>query len=158
MASLGIESLFTNIILKETVNNRACFEQGVPWLQANMECGFTLKCVRDLIITYRQINNCVNDLHNKNLHNGKSKKSDLFKLFEAATSESSFIFDSLHYRKIDGVAANSPLGPTLVNVFPYHYEKEFWTIVHVILNLLYTEGMLMKCLFFFHLENISSLL
>ena len=65
MASLNVESLFTNIPLKETINN------------------------------------CVSDLHNKNLCNGKLNKSDLFKLLETATSESSFIFDFLPYKQIN---------------------------------------------------------
>ena len=34
---------------------RARFEQGVPDIQANIECRFTLKRVRDMIITYDQI-------------------------------------------------------------------------------------------------------
>ena len=34
---------------------RACFEQGVPWIQATIECGFTLKRVRDMIRTYSQM-------------------------------------------------------------------------------------------------------
>ena len=58
MATLDVESLFTNIPLNEIINN------------------------------------CVSDLHNKNcVMNGKIRKTDLFKLFETATSESSFIFD-----------------------------------------------------------------
>ena len=89
MASLDVESLFTNIPLKETINN------------------------------------CVNDLHNKTLYNGKLNKSNLFKLLETATSESSFIFDFLLYKQIDGVAMGSPLGPTLANAFLCHYEKEW---------------------------------
>ena len=80
MESLDVESLFTNIPLKET-------------------------------------NNCVSDLHNKNLYNGKLNKSDLFKLLKRATSESSFILDFLLYKQIDGVAISSPLGPTLANAF-----------------------------------------
>ena len=56
MVSLDVESLFTNIPLKETINN------------------------------------CVNDLRNKDLYNGKLNKSDLFKLLKTANSESSFIF------------------------------------------------------------------
>ena len=36
--------------------------------------------------------NFVSDLHNKNLYNGKLNKSDLFKLLETATSDSTFIF------------------------------------------------------------------
>ena len=33
------------------------------------------------------INNCVSDLNNKNLYNGRLSKRDLFKLLETATSE-----------------------------------------------------------------------
>ena len=84
MASLDVQSLFTNIPLKETINN------------------------------------CVSDLHNKNLYNEKLNKSDLFKLLETATSESSFIFDFRLYKQIDGVAMGSPLGPTLANAFLCH--------------------------------------
>ena len=89
MASLDVELLFTNIPLKEAINN------------------------------------CVSDLHNKNLYNGKLNKSDLFKLLETATSESSFIFDFLLCKQIDGVAMGSPLGPTLANAFLCHYKKEW---------------------------------
>ena len=89
MASLDVESLFTNIPLHETIKN------------------------------------CVEDLHNKNLYNGKLNKAELFKLLETATSESSFIFDYLLYKQIDGVAMGSPLGPTLANAFLCHYEKEW---------------------------------
>ena len=67
MASLNVESLFTNIPLYETINN------------------------------------CVSDLHNKNVYNGKLSKRDLFKLLETLTSESSFIFDYLLYKRVDGV-------------------------------------------------------
>ena len=71
------------------------------------------------------INNCVSDLHNKNLYNGKLSKRDPFKLLETATSESSFIFDYLLYKHIDGVAMGSPLCPTLANAFLCHYKKEW---------------------------------
>ena len=88
MASLDIESLFTNIPLNEANNN------------------------------------CVSDLHNKNLYNGKLSKRDLFKLLETATSKSSFNFDNLLYKQVDGVAMGSPLSPTLSNACSCHYEKE----------------------------------
>ena len=65
MASLDVESLFTNIPLSETINN------------------------------------CVSDLHNKNLYNGTISKRDFFKLLETATSESSFILDYLLDKQID---------------------------------------------------------
>ena len=122
MASLDIESLYTNIPLKE------------------------------------KINNCVSDLHNKNLYNAKLNKSDLFKLLETATSESSFIFDFLLYKHIDGIAMGSPLGPTLVNAFLCHYEKESLDNCPSHFKPIVYKGMLMIFLFFFHLKNISSLL
>ena len=92
MASLDVEPLFTNILLKETINH------------------------------------CVSDLHNKNLYNGKPKKSDQLKLLETATSESSFIFNFLLYKQIDGIVMPPPpppLGSTLANTFVCHYEKEW---------------------------------
>ena len=33
-----------------------CFEKGVPWHSDKLECGFTLKLIHDMIITYSQ--NC----------------------------------------------------------------------------------------------------
>ena len=71
------------------------------------------------------INNCVGDLHNKNIYNGKLSKRDIFKLLEAATSKSSFILDYLLYKQVDGVIVGSSLGPTLANAFLCHYEKEW---------------------------------
>ena len=71
------------------------------------------------------MNNCVSDIHNKSIYNGKLNKSALFKPLETATSESSFIFDSLLYKQIDRVAVGSPLGPTLANAFLCHYKKEW---------------------------------
>ena len=70
------------------------------------------------------INNCISNLHNKNLYNGKLSKGDIFKLLETVTSKSSFIFDHVLYKQVDRVAMGSPLGPTLANAFLCHYEKE----------------------------------
>ena len=63
------------------------------------------------------INNCVSDLHNKNLYNRKLNKYDLLKLLETASRECSFIFYFLIYKQIDRVAMGSPLGPTLAIAF-----------------------------------------
>ena len=71
------------------------------------------------------INNCISDLHNKNLYNQKISKRDLFKLLGTATSKSSFIFDYLVYKQVDGVAMDSLFGPILANAFLCHYEKEW---------------------------------
>ena len=81
VASLGVDSLFTNIPLNEAINN------------------------------------CVSYLHNKNLYNGKLSKRDLLKVLETATSESSFIFDYLLYKQVEGVGMSSLLGFTLGNAF-----------------------------------------
>ena len=89
MASLDVESLFTNIPLNETVNN------------------------------------CVSDLHNKFLYNGKLSKRALFKLLETATSKSYFMFHYLLYKQVDRVAMVSPLGPILTDAFLSHYEEEW---------------------------------
>ena len=81
------------------------------------------------------INNCVSDLHNEDLYKGKLRKRDLFKLLETETSESSFIFDYLLYKQVDGVAMGSPLGPTLANAFYATMKKNGWIIVQPTLNL-----------------------
>ena len=89
MASLDVESFFTNIELNETINN------------------------------------CISDLHNKNIYNSKFSERDLFKLPKTATKKSSFIFDYLLYEQVDGVEMGSYLDPSLANVFLCHYEKEW---------------------------------
>ena len=72
---------------------------------------------------------------------GTSSRFELYYLLKLATSESSFIFDNILYKQIDGVAMGSPLGPTLANAFLCHYEKLWLDSVHLNLNLLYTEDM-----------------
>ena len=44
-------------------------------------------------------------------------------MLKIATTESSFIFDNKLYEQVDEVAMGSPLGATLANAFPCHYEK-----------------------------------
>ena len=61
-----------------------------------------IECLFPNIPLNKTINNCVSDLHNKILYNEKLSKRDLFKLLETATSESSFIFDELLYKQVDG--------------------------------------------------------
>ena len=87
MASLDVESLFTNIPIDETIKN------------------------------------AVDDLFSSNMYRGKLSKSEFYYLLKLATSESSFIFDNILYKQIDGDAMGSPLGPTLANAFLCHYGK-----------------------------------
>ena len=42
-----------------------------------------------------------------------------------AAKESYFIFNGKLYKQVDGVAMGSPLGPTLGNAFPVHFEKNW---------------------------------
>ena len=67
--------------------------------------------------------NCVSDLFSNNVYSGKLSRKDLYELLKLATTELSFIFDIKLYNEIDGVAMDSPLGPTLANAFHCHYEK-----------------------------------
>ena len=72
------------------------------------------------------IKKSVSDLHNINLSNGKLSKRDLSKVLETATSKSSFIFDYLRYKEVDGVAMGCA----------YAIKKENgWIIVQSTLNL-----------------------
>ena len=87
MASLDVESLFTNIPMDETIKN------------------------------------AVDDLFSSDIYRGKLSKSELYYLLKLATSESSFVFDNILYKQIDGVPMGSPLGSTLANAFLCHYEK-----------------------------------
>ena len=83
------------------------------------------------ILLKETINNCVSYVHNKNLYNGKLNKSDLFKLLEAATSESSFVFDFLLYKKIGRVAMGSLLGSMLGDAFHCPIKKCYMFGTHV---------------------------
>ena len=46
-------------------------------------------------------------------------------MLKLVTIQSSFIFDNILYKQIDGVAMGSPLGPTLANAIICHYEKNW---------------------------------
>ena len=53
VSGCGFESRYCHL----NFSYGACFEQGVPWHSGNYECGFTLKHVRDMIITYSPCTN-----------------------------------------------------------------------------------------------------
>ena len=88
MASLDVESLFTNIPLNETINN------------------------------------CVSDLHNKNLYNGKLSKRDLFKLLETATSNHlSFLITCFTNMHFDAIMKKKWLDNCPIHFRPVIYKR-----------------------------------
>ena len=95
-------------------------------------------------------------IYSKNLNNVKLSKRDLLKLLETATSKSSFTFDYVLYGQVDGFVMGSPLGPTLADAFPCHYEKEclYNCPIHFkpIAQKSYVDDV------FFHLKNTSNAL
>ena len=101
MASLDVESSFTNIPESEIINN------------------------------------CVSDLHNKNLYNGKLSKRDLFKLLETAAGESSFTFITYFVSKLTESQWVLLWVPPLQMHFYAIMKKNGWIIVLSTLNLIY---------------------
>ena len=51
-------------------------------------------------------------------------KAVFIELMESATSGVEFSFDDIMYKKTDGVAMGSPLGPALANIFVGFYEEK----------------------------------
>ena len=52
-------------------------------------------------------------------------KSEFKELLSLSIKESSFIFNEILYKQIDGLSMGSPLGPTLANPFLCFYEKKW---------------------------------
>ena len=67
--------------------------------------------------------NCSNELFDKKQYVSNLDQASFEKLLVLATKESFFIFDKTFYKKLDGVAMGSPLGPTLANRFLCYHEK-----------------------------------
>ena len=68
---------------------------------------------------------CVNQLFENTDTVEGFTKSELKQLLSLAIQESYFIFNSLLYKQIDGVAMDSPLGPSLANAFLSCHEKNW---------------------------------
>ena len=68
---------------------------------------------------------CVNQLFEKTDTLEGFAKSEIKQLLCLATKESYLIFNRLRYKKIDGAAMGSPLGPSLANAF-LSYHKKNW--------------------------------
>ena len=86
MASLDVDSLFTNVPLNETIEI------------------------------------CVNELFKSSQTVSGLKKQQVLEMLSLTTKENVILFDEKYYSQIDGVAMDSPLGPTLANIFLCHHE------------------------------------
>ena len=87
MASLDVESLFTNIPFEETIS----------------------VCYDSLFSNNAKVNNI--------------NRINFEKLLRAALQNNFFNFQGKIYKQIDGLAMNSPLGPTLANAFLCFHEQ-----------------------------------
>ena len=97
------------------------------------------------------INNCIIDLHSKNLYNGKFSKRDLFKLLKTATLANQLLFlITCFINKLKEWQWFLLWIPPLQMHFYAIMKKNGWIIVQSILKLWYTKDMLMIFLFFFH--------
>ena len=65
---------------------------------------------------------CTNTIYSKQDVMQGINKEELQNLLSLATKESYFIFNDVLYKQKDGVAMDSPLGPTLANAFPCFYD------------------------------------
>ena len=86
MASLDVDSLFTNVPLNETIEI------------------------------------CVNELFKSSQTVSGLKKQQVLEMLSLTTKENVILFDEKYCSQIDGVAMDSPLGPTLANIFLCHHE------------------------------------
>ena len=65
---------------------------------------------------------CTNTIYSEQDVMQGINKEELQNLLSLATKESYFIFNDVLYKQKDGVAMDSPLGPTLANAFPCFYD------------------------------------
>ena len=69
------------------------------------------------------INLCVENLFKDRTHVDNLSKDSFRELLTTTMCESLILFDQEFYKQNDGVAVDSPLGPTLANVFLCYHEK-----------------------------------
>ena len=68
---------------------------------------------------------CVNQLFGSIVTVEGFTKSELKQLLCFSTKEPYFIFNGLLYKQIDGVALDSPLGPSLTKAFLSYHDKNW---------------------------------
>ena len=84
---------------------------------------FDIKSLFTNIPLTETLNLGVQNLYRNQAHVSNLTKSSVYNLLKITMFESFFIFDGKFYEQCDGVAMGYPLGPTLTNVFIYHFEN-----------------------------------
>ena len=72
----------------------------------------------------KTINICVDNLHNDNKNPPNIPKHDFYNFLNIATKETFFMFNNNKYKKVDGVAMESLLGPAVDNIFICSFESK----------------------------------
>ena len=68
---------------------------------------------------------CLELLFNKKRKVKGMLKKHVKELLTHAVKSSTFMFNDVYYKQVDGVAMGSPLGPTLANLFLVYYESKW---------------------------------
>ena len=84
---------------------------------------FDIKSLFTNIPIKETIGLCVENLYRTQTHIDSLPQRSFRRLLEMTMYESFFNFDQKYYKQCDGVAMGSPLGPTLANLFMFHFEK-----------------------------------
>ena len=69
------------------------------------------------------INICVDNLCNDNDNTPNIPKHDFRNFLNIATKKSFFLFNNKHYKQVDGVAMESPLGSALADFFMCSFDS-----------------------------------
>ena len=107
-----------------TIKDSFSFTKEVEEFDPNLiMVSFDIKSLFTNIPVTETIGLCVENLYRNQAHIDSLSKSSFRRLLEMTMYESFFIFDQKYYKQCDGVAMGSPLGPTLANLFMFHFEK-----------------------------------
>ena len=107
-----------------TIKDSFSFAKEVLEFDASLfMANFDIKSLFTNIPLTETLNLCVENLYRNQTHVGNLTKNSFYSLLRINIFESFFIFDGNVYEQCDGVAMDSPLGPTLANVFMSHFEN-----------------------------------
>ena len=89
-------------------------------------CSFDICSLFTNVPLAKTIEICTETLYNSQLPTPVISKHVFIELMKTATALLEFSFNNIMYRQIDGVAMNSPLDPTLENIFIGYYKSKLF--------------------------------